>query len=238
MRHARREFADRANVCERCPPVLRAKRPIRVLHYVRDRTGGERGGLQVSLEVVTGQDDDRYSRGRGITVELFHRRPAVDLWHVQVHHDHVGPEPTRRGHGFLSVRHDLDVVARHVEVEAVHLASIAVVVGEQDERPRDGSLPRSRLPFRHVLPAAKGKVGQREKRNTRAMSVSLRISGTLRKAKRRCRYPMYANVFPYVVRQFVVRSARVSSFGTANRPAWTSRMPGSGPCRSSRKLFG
>src|SRR5260370_23407079 len=49
------------------------------LDHVRHSTDSERRGLEVRLEVVAGQHDDRNGRGHGATLELSDRGPAVEL---------------------------------------------------------------------------------------------------------------------------------------------------------------
>src|SRR5207248_2211053 len=73
------------------------------LHHVRDRADGERRGLEEGLEVMAGQHDDRDGRRHSASLELADRGPAVELRHLQVHHDEVRVHRARSQDGLVPV---------------------------------------------------------------------------------------------------------------------------------------
>src|SRR2546429_4308186 len=57
------------------------------LHEVRDGADGERRVLEIRLEVVPGEDDNRDGGRVGAALKFADSAPAVECRHLQVHYD-------------------------------------------------------------------------------------------------------------------------------------------------------
>src|SRR5947208_8363821 len=117
---------------------------------------------------MPGQNKNRYLVSLNVPSKFPYRRPPVDFWHLQVHHDEVGTERPRFYQRLASIRRLLHLVTDHTQVEGVHLARVGVVVSDDDE---GRIMLRSRLWLRSFVgPNAPPWVarGRREDRNIRA----------------------------------------------------------------------
>src|SRR5882672_6436927 len=108
------------------------------LHEIRDCADGERRVLEIRLEVVPGEDDDRDGGRVGAALRFADRAPAVEGRHLQVHHDEVRAQRAQLEDRLVAVFRRLHAVADNVQVLAAHLARVDVVVGDEDEGRRLG----------------------------------------------------------------------------------------------------
>ena len=86
------------------------------------------------LQVVTGEDDDGCLGGRRIAADFSHGAPAVDARHAQVQHDEIGAARDGLHYCLTPIGRGLHRVAHRAKVGRVHLPSVEVVVGDEDER--------------------------------------------------------------------------------------------------------
>src|SRR5260370_6733518 len=108
------------------------------LHEVLDCADGERRVLEIRLEVVPGEYDDRNGGRVGAALKFATSAPAVECRHLQVHHDEVRGQRARVEDPRIAAFGRLTGVADHAQVVAVHLARVDVVVGDEDEGRRLG----------------------------------------------------------------------------------------------------